>query len=166
MKMAYWCIPFVKKFIYSKEKFQQDFSIDVCPSDPVTIDLGVDRSEIRIALNAQNKSEYLDITFDRALVSLTFGYAIISEYPIIKPCLIDRKKDCYMSFGIPMNIFQRRKICNWLKRNKKSEHDFNLRIDYQITSDLHSAWVHTSLDRRQCRVVNQPKYLKKQTETG
>ena len=159
MKSAYWCIPFLKRKIYSIDKFKRDFSIDVSTSNPIVINMNRECPEVVISLNACNKSDYLDIEFDRAVISFGYGYQIITDFPIVRSRVIRRKDDSYMRLNIPLNAFQRAKIIRWVKLNKL-EADASITIDYYIKSNLHNYWEIKYLDHRPCKLNGLPEHIK------
>lgn len=145
----------VRRWIYKEERFREDITVDVCnKSDSITIDLAESNPSIRIEFNIENKSEYLDIIFDRAEVSISIGYQIPGKIQIVMPCEIKKRKTEYLSCELILNPNQYGLILRWLDQNKKIE-KVNIDIDYYIKSNLYNFSHHERLDNKACRVINE-----------
>ncbi len=144
----------VRRWIYKEKKFREDIAVDVCNnSDAITIDMSESNPCIRIAFDIENKSEYLDIIFDRAEVSISVGYQIPGKIQIVMPHEIKKRSKHYLPCELILNPNQYGLIRRCLEQNKGIE-KVNIDIDYYIKSNLYNFTHHKRLDNKGCRVIN------------
>lgn len=146
---------FVKRWIYSKKEFMNDVVIDTTSSNPISFSLNTEVPVARIWLKINNKSQYLDAMFDRAVLLDVYisgrggQRCILHHKPIILRKRIPKKKDAeiFSEFELNQNQTESLKKVD-ISRNLTA----NLRIQYYIDSDLYSFFKIISLDGRPCEL--------------
>jgi len=63
-------LPFMRKYIYPEKELLEDIEIDVRSTNPVSFTINSDIPNASIYLKITNKSQYLEIVFNRAIISV------------------------------------------------------------------------------------------------
>ncbi|CAG1006078.1 MAG: hypothetical protein MPEBLZ_03227 [Candidatus Methanoperedens nitroreducens] len=146
--------PWLRKRIYRKDKFVKDIEFDVRSSNPLTFILNSQIPHATLYLKIINKSQYLEITFDRALLEIWIRsdrgeQPVIYQGKMISRKRIEKKGTAELYWTTELNDYQTK----FLKTIKDSRDlSATVTINYDINSDLYEINDQITLGNRQCKI--------------
>ena len=144
----------IKKKIYPLDQFQKDLTVDTRSSHPISFILNTDIPTVRIYLKIVNKSQYLNATFDRAVLSSLHVYSnglrgILGQKSIMPRKTIKKKTEGEIFSSFELN----EKQIDILKQiNNTHTISANLSLEYYVDSSLHCFSNRVTLESRPCEI--------------
>jgi len=144
----------IKKWIYPEKEFEQDIDIDVRSTNPVSFNINSQIPSSSIYLKVTNKSQYLEATFDRALLSLWLNsdkgtQPICNELHIICKKKIGRKRTEEIFFRYDLNESQIKNLGE-IKESKRLSATLYLKI--YMDSLLYDLLKEVRLENKPCEI--------------
>ena len=157
LSLLFSCLPLarIRKLIYGEKEFLDDIEIDVRASNPVSFSLYSEIPTANIYLRITNKSQYLEVIFDRAILSVWINsddgcQPILHEAHIISKKGIKQKKSEEMHCQIDLN---ERQISRLEKIKESKRLKSTLYIQVHIVSSLYDRLLkEVKLENRQCEI--------------
>jgi hypothetical protein len=156
MSFLFSCVPFkkIKKWIYPKKEFLEDIEVDVRSTNPVSFNINSDIPNSRIYLKITNKSQYLEIVFNRAIISVWLSskkgtQPICHESHIISKENIGKKKTEEIFCTYDLNEAQI-KILQEIKDSKRITSTLYIKI--YIDSLMYNFMKEVRLENKPCEI--------------
>lgn len=146
--------PLLRKKIYPKDKFVKDIEFDVRSNNPLTFTLNSDIPHATLYLKIINKSQYLEITFDRALLEIWIrsdrgDQPVIYQGNMMSRQRIGKKGAEGLYWKTELNDYQTK----FLKTIKDSRDlSATVTINYDINCDLYEISDQITLRDRPCKI--------------
>lgn len=122
------------KLIYSQEKLCNDIDIDIKSSNGLSISLNRNIPNVVLYLKILNRSPYVDIEFDRAIVDIWLQQPFITLF-LIKKTFLKRRAAAQEIHGDSfMHYAQVKYLCNHLNESKSDEYRTTLYIQAYFNS--------------------------------
>lgn len=146
--------PRLREKIYPKDEFIKDIEFDVRSSNPLSFSLNSEIPHASLYLKIINKSQYLEITFDRALLEIWIrsdrgSQPVIYQGKMISRQRIGKKETRELYWNTELNEYQTR----FLKAIKDSRDlSATVTINYDINSDLYEIIDQIRLENKPCKI--------------
>ena len=129
--------PWVKRKIYPLTEFEKDIEIDLRKDNPIAFSVNNENPYLTLYLTIKNKSQYLNFTFDRAIINFNTDntyHEILKDESIISCVEVDKKSEKPINYKFSLNEYQVKLLIN-LKDTTKLR--ASIRIKYYVVSDIY-----------------------------
>lgn len=146
--------PWLRKKIYPKDEFVKDIEFDVRSSNPLYFSLNSQIPHVALYVKIINKSQYLEIIFDRALLEIWIrsdrgSQPVIYQGKMTSRQRIGKKETKELYWTTELNEYQTK----FLKTIKDSRDlSATVTINYNINSDLYEISDQIRLENRPCKI--------------
>ena len=130
-------VPWLRRKIYPLTEFEKDIEIDLRRDNPITFSVNNESPYLTLYLTVKNKSQYLEFTFDRAIINFNTDntyHEILKDASIISCVEVGKKSEKPINYKFSLNEYQVKLLKN-LKDTTKLR--ASIRIKYYVVSDLY-----------------------------
>lgn len=146
-------LPWLKKKIYPLYWFKKDIEFDVCSSNPISFYTNSGIPSVAVYLKITNKSQYLEISLDKALLDILVrsdkGFDQIIRQGLILCQRVGKKETKELYWTTELNEYQ----TTFLKGIKDHRNlSATIYINYEISSDIYKISGNVNLENKPCKV--------------